>query len=395
MEPLRLTLVSPFDPSPPERADRRAHVGGVERAYLETARLLAARGHDVTLVCSSAGRHNVAVEHGVLMVRRPRRMTILRAPVASLAKEIGRDGGLVQVAATYPFTTGPVLRRARRLGLPAVLDFHFEPVPGSVLGRLGAAAFRRAGPRAYSLADAVIVRSLGYAQSAPSLANVPPSALRVVPNGIATERFRPASDATREGHILFVGRLVPYKGLDVLLDALHGLRARVPLVVAGDGPLRRRLEGRARRLGLPVRFLGRVPDDALPRLYQQAEATVLPSVNSQEAFGITLLESMACGTPVIASDLPGVGMVARLGGVVARPADARSLAGAIRAALSGPPLPRGRALADRIHADFSWSAVTDRLESVYKEVLAAHADRGRSGGREVTSHAHPRGQPVL
>ncbi len=409
---MRIALVCPFDPAPvgppggidaqgqapgdgrkvrkPDKAGKAAHVGGVERVFHELSRALADRGHDVTIVASTPGRPPAAVRRDrVRHVRGRRVATVLRTPVARLAHCIPREAEVVHVAATYPFTTGPALRTARRRGAATVLDFHFEPVPDSTAGRLAAAIYRHVDPPYYGLADAVVVRSLAYAANAPSLQGIAPTRLRVVPNGLDTERFCPEGETLHDDALLFVGRLVPYKGLDVLLDAVAKARPEERLVLAGDGPLRSRLERRARRLGIDATFLGRVSDTDLPRLYRGARLTTLPSINRQEAFGMVLVESMACGTPVLASDLPGVGDVARLGGWVSRPGDADDLARRLRMALDEAPRLHGQALARRIHDTFSWPAIARRFEAVYDEALALHQ------ARHTVPHAHPGGDPVL
>ncbi|MBI2077536.1 MAG: glycosyltransferase family 4 protein [Euryarchaeota archaeon] len=378
---MRVTLVSPFDP---HGAPEGAHVGGVERVYAELSHRLSARGHEVTLVSTTDGSQPDP-RPGVRVVQDRRRLTVLRTPVARLARHVTGDADIVQVPATYPFTTPPVLRRARRLGVPSVLDFHFEPVPGSAFGRVAADWYQRFGPRSYALADAVLVRSLAYARSAASLAHVPDSRWRVVPNGVDHLRFRPDGPRRPGDYLLFVGRLVPYKGLEVLLEALRLLVAPPRLVVAGDGPERQRWQRLAQALRVDVEWLGRVPEEDLAPLYRGARAAVLPSVSRQEAFGITLLESMACGTPVVASDLPGVAEIARLGGVTAPPGDAMALARTLRRLLHGSP-ERGPALATRIHGTFSWDAVVDRVLAVYKEVVGGPAF---DSPEEVRAVAYP------
>jgi glycosyltransferase involved in cell wall biosynthesis len=389
---MRVTLVSPFDPTPgPAGAPERAHVGGVERVFRHVSRELARRGHEVTLVCSSERAAPTTVEEGVRVVRARRHLTVLRAPVAWLSRHLLADSDVVHVAATYPFTTPRVLKRARRLGVPSVLDFHFEPAPGTGLGRLAAGLYGRVGPRSYRWADAVLVRSLSYGRTAPSLARVPEDRWRVIPNGVDTHRFHPNGSRGTGDYLLFVGRLVPYKGLDVLLRALARRPPGLPLLVAGDGPLRPTLEALARRLGVDARFLGHVPDADLPALYQGARATILPSVTQQEAFGLALLESMACGTPVVASQLPGVEEVARLGGLVAPPGDIDALAEAV-ARVVRDELPRGPALAARVREAYSWEAVTDRLLEVYAEVAGRAPPPSHP---EVMSRAHPRRDAVL
>jgi glycosyltransferase involved in cell wall biosynthesis len=393
-DPLHIALVCPFDPMPERAAAGQANVGGVERVFAEVSRRLAARGHGVTLLCSTDGRAGRREQDGVQVVRTRRRMTLFRTPVATLTRRLPYTADIVQVAATYPFTTPAVLHRARRLGIPSVLDFHFEPHLDSALGRLAARAYQRVGPPSYALAEAVLVRSLAYAARSPSLAAVPRDRLQVVPNGFDPQRFRPDGPLRKGDYLLFVGRLVPYKGLDVLLRALAKARVGPPLLVVGDGPLRPQLQQLARKLGVDAHFLGAVPDRELPALYRGARLTVLPSVNRQEAFGIVLAESMACGTPVLASALPGVEEVARAGGLTAPPGDVEAWAAALRSALEPGRLPRGAALAHKVRALYSWDAVTDRLLEVYRGVLSGRRP-GPAARPEVSPVAGPGGHPVL
>lgn len=385
---LRVTMLSPFDPMPEDEDARSgaaaAHLGGVERALAQAAIQLARRGHDVRVLCSTDGTPGSTRQEGVVVERVRRAAVLLRTPIVHLAGHIGPDAGIVHVPGTYPFTTGPALRRARRLGLPTVLDFHFEPHLEGFVGGTAAAAYRRWGHRSNSLADAVAVRSVAYARTAPGLSQVPDSKWNVVPNGIDPHRFRPAPSTRNatsdEGDgILFVGRLVPYKGVEVLLAAAARMRDAQPITVAGDGPLRAKLEGMAQRLGVRARFLGRVEDADLPGLYRSAALTVLPSVNRQEAFGMAILESMACGTPVVASDLPGVADVAREGGFVARCGNPQHLARQIERGLRPGSLPRGRPLAQRIHGSYSWEAVADRLEATYAHALGETPSEAAQG----------------
>lgn len=388
---MRLTLVSPYDPFPTACEADQVRVGGVERVFGELSRQLARRGHAVTLLCSTQGAARTSNEDGVNVVRVHRAGSFLGAPLVNLAHRIPANSDLVHVPATYPFTTPAVLRRAHKLGIPCVLDFHFEPHPPTGIGRVAAALYREVGPPAYGLADVVLLRSLAYGRRAASLAEVPEASWRVVPNGIDPARFNPEGSARKGDYILFVGRLVPYKGVEVLLSALARLPDAPPLIVAGQGPSEVGLKRLARQLGVAVTFLGRVPDDELPGLYRGACATILPSIAPQEAFGLSLLESMACGTPVVASDLPGVDEVARLGGVLARPGDAADLAEKLRTIDRENVFLRGPKLAARIHRSFSWDAVAGRLLSVYAEVLERPI-HDRTG---VTRIAHPRGDPVL
>lgn len=166
----------------------------------------------------------------------------------------------------------------------------------------------------------------------------------VIPFGIDLQRFerRDAAHAARVAalrrearapRLLFVGRLVYYKGVHVLLQALRDWPGSAILV--GDGPLEAELRAQAEALGVAdrVRWAGRVEDDELPAYYAAADAFVLPSVAITETFGVAQLEAMACGLPVVSTDLPtGVPWVNRHGesGLVVRPGDAAALGQALQ-----------------------------------------------------------------
>jgi glycosyltransferase involved in cell wall biosynthesis len=182
---------------------------------------------------------------------------------------------------------------------------------------------------------------------------------------------------------------VPYKGVDVLVRAMPRIHretgARVRIV--GDGPEAPRLKALARDLDAPVDFLGRVPQPDLARLYGEARVSVLPSVNTQEAFGIALLESMAAGTPVVASDLPGVREVASLAGATAPPGDPEGLAEAVVRAWRDPEAFGSPAeIRARVEARYAWPSIVERLEAVYADALSAVA---RPGGLPSESASTP------
>ena len=204
----------------------------------------------------------------------------------------------------------------------------------------------------------------------------------VVPFGVdtrrlvATDEVRVHVNALRARHqtpiLLFVGRLVPYKGVDVLLRALNGIEATTLLV--GDGPLRPVLETQVRELGLSrVRFLGEVSDTQLTALYHAADLFVLPSVTRAEAFGVVQLEAMACGVPVVSTNLrTGVPWVNQHDetGLVAPPGDADRLRQALHALLSDRPRREalGRYARARVHREFTLTRMVQLTSRLYREV---------------------------
>ena len=130
----------------------------------------------------------------------------------------------------------------------------------------------------------------------------------IIPNGVDTNFFR--TDASPEPpagdpELLFLGRLDPRNGLDTILDAMPRVLEYLPgarLTIAGDGPLRPVYERMARSLGSQVKFVGRVNGDR-PGHYARADMYLCPTTKA--SFGITLLEAMACGTPLVVSDITG------------------------------------------------------------------------------------------
>lgn len=210
-----------------------------------------------------------------------------------------------------------------------------------------------------------------------------PGEYHVVPNGVDVERFHPSVPPFERWrdrdkvNLLFVGRLDPRKGVQLLLHAMpevvertHG-RAR--LLIVGDSYLRPRYQASVpAALREHVVFLGHVPSSELPRWYATGDIFVSPA-SGNESFGIVLLEAMAAGRVVVASDIPGYRSVVipDQNGVMFPAGDERALARALsrlvedherRVVLAS----RGRARA----LEFAWPRVTDRIEAVYREALA-------------------------
>jgi glycosyltransferase involved in cell wall biosynthesis len=244
------------------------------------------------------------------------------------------------------------VRIAREMGVPAVVMVGGSDV--ALLARHGGR--RRCIQRALRAADAVVTVSRDLKAKVTDL-GVGPDKVHVVYRGISNDLFAPGDrlDARRRlgipagtSVLLWVGRMVPVKGLDVLLEACATLRGRgvdFRLCLVGDGPLRRSLESASHDRGLAdvVSFVGPQPHDMLPDWYQAADLTVLPS--RSEGVPNVLRESLACGTPVVASHVGGVAEVASGGSSqLVPPGDATALAEAIGRALAGPrPIVRAAA----------------------------------------------------
>jgi rhamnosyl/mannosyltransferase len=350
-------------------------IGGIENHVGQLARAQAAAGHTVTvLVTDPAGGGRVAVEQGVKVSRARRLATVASTPLSwDLARQLAAQRpDLTHLHVPYPVAEAAWLARGRP---PLVVTYHSDVVRQRALGALWAPGLRRLLQRAAR----VLATNPNYAASSPFLRRVEAGRLAIVPLGIDPAPFEAAREragwpATDGSRLVFVGRLRYYKGLEVLLAAMPSLPG-VTLTVIGDGPEGPALAAQAAALGLEarVRWLGSLPDEALPAQLAAADTYVLPAVARSEAFGIVLLQAMAAGLPLVTTELgTGTSWVNRHGetGLVVPPRDPAALAAALQA-LQADAARRealGRAGQARVRAEFTETAMVQRVEAVYREL---------------------------
>jgi phosphatidylinositol alpha-mannosyltransferase len=272
---------------------------------------------------------------------------------------------------------------AWRAGLPVVATFH-SWFPRSAGYRL----FRRPLQRMLDRHAATIAVSEPVVAA---LSRYFRARWDIIPNGVDTRVFtpegrRPPEAAAAGPRLLFLGRIEPRNGLGTLLAAMPRILARHPdavLTVAGDGPWRRHYERRARPLGASVRFVGRVFDDR-PAHYRAADLYLCPTAIA--SFGVTLLEAMACATPLVVAD--NVGFRAVIAGgpeaVVVPKDDPEAWAEATLALLADPARRAAMGRAGRAKAArFAWPRVARAELGIYERVL----------GRPASAAASPASRP--
>ena len=244
----------------------------------------------------------------------------------------------------------------------------------------------------FGLLPAMFDRFLTVSRFSASVLGVPAERTRVVYGGADPQRFAPDPVVPRDG-VLFLGRLTPHKGVDRLLRALpEGAR----LTVAGTGghdprPPQRGYPQLLRQLAgsRDVRFAGAVPEDDLPALYRAAAVFVLPTVRTDcygrsfaisELLGLSVLEAMASGTPVLASRIDGLPEVVRDGetGFLVEPGDVTELHDRLALLLADPALAArmGRRGREVVLEQFTWDACARRCLAAYEELLAPGRSRG-------------------
>jgi len=355
------------------------------------ARELAKLGHEVHVFTGSHTDRtgDGDAPHGVCVHRLKPVVRVGNAPLLAGLFPALRRFDLVHLHYPFFFGAETVLAASRAFGVPYVITYHNDVELQGRLAPLPRLYHRLIGRRVLAGARRLLftTRDYGLTSFAAHLARHPVTG--EMPNGVDIHRFSPTHDggAVRSRHgvgdgeclVLFVGgldRAHYFKGLGVLFDAIHRLGPDAPAVlVVGDGDLRSDYERQVYDLRLTgkVHFSGRVGDADLPFHYAAADMVVLPSVTRGEAFGVVLLEAMASGKPVIASDLPGVRAVVRAtgGGLLAPPRDSIALARRI-AGLAADPVRRkelGRTGRRSVEVGYAWPAIGRRLEATYQSVL--------------------------
>jgi phosphatidylinositol alpha-mannosyltransferase len=360
--------------------------GGVNQHVRYLYENLRLRGHDVRIISSSHGLQR-ASEGDVIRIGR------------GFSMPANGSVGTITLSPRFISQVDDILDRERF----DLLHFHEPFVPFLslvVLGRstsVNVATFHAFGgfSPAYQLGSRLMRPSIGRVHGRIAVSAVArhfidrffPGDYKVIPNGVDIGRFNRAvpiakwQDGTK--NILFVGRFEPRKGLLELLKAYRILRktgCNCRLLVVGGGPqakeARRYLA--TRKLG-GVEFLGRVSDEERDSLFKTADVYCSPATG-RESFGIVLLEAMAAGTPIVASDIHGYKGVLQRGqqGLLVPPGKPKELAGALAKLLSDDELRESMGRSGLARADeFSWERVTAKVEDYYGFVIRRLAAQGR------------------
>jgi len=359
--------------------------GGVTEHVHHTALELRRRGHEVTIITSHFMRGQPHRERGVERVGHN-----LLIPF---------NGAFVDLAVGFRLTHQ--LRRVFRQYDFDVLHTHAPLVPTLPLFAIRAATCAQVGTFHTTAGRSKLLEIAGpwlepIVQKLDARIAVSPTALEfsaryfpgdytVIPNGVDVDRFRPDVAPFPEWrepgrvNVLFVGRLDPRKGVHHLIAAIPEVLERTKgaarFLIVGNSYLRPKLEAAVPPSAKDsVRFLGHVPVEELPRWYATGDIFVSPA-SGNESFGIVLIEAMASGRAVIASDIPGYRSVVQPNenAVVVPPDNVPALASAIVELIQDPArrerlgrIGRERAL------EFSWPRVTDQIEAVYRCAQGRH-----------------------
>lgn len=359
-------------------------IGGIENHIRLLAQGLRAEGVDARMLVTNTGpRTRRQTVEGVPVTKTGRQAHILSTPISlpflfALRRQAA-DADIVHLHAPYPLAELAQLVLGH--GKTTVISYHSDIVRQRRTGELYAPLLRRVLQRAALVAAS----SPAYINSSPFLRELNHKC-RVIHHGIEVDRFFPfpptaCADAqnlrVRFGGrplLLFIGRLRHYKGVDVLIRAMHSVNAH--LLIVGTGPMDEPWQDLARSEDLAdkVTFLGDCAEEECLAARAAADIFILPSTNRAEALGIVQIEAMACGLPVISTEL-GTGTsyvnMHNQTGLVVPPNDPSALAAAINKLLADPQRraqmgERGR---KRVREEFSSPAMVRNTIAFYQEAM--------------------------
>ncbi len=369
---MKIAQVSPYSWDAP---------GGVQAHIRQLTKRLRGRGHEVLIL--SPGEYPGFDPPGVKIVGRPFHVrvngAVARICFSRSSQRVVRDA-LEEFAPDVVHAHDPLVTSTSRWATmqttaPVVATFHSYFAPDSLAGRcytalapFGASVWRR-------LAQRIAVSEAARESVSSRMGDEP---IRIVPNGTDVHVFERAVPAKlpKGRTILFVGRLEPRKGFPIAVRAFARLAQHysdLQLIVVGEGVEREAVEVLPRALRTRVHLLGRVSDNVLPTYYAAADVFIAPSLGS-ESFGIVLVEAMAAGLPIIASDIAGYREVVRAGreALLVPSGDPAALADSVQHLFEHPA--EARALSDAGHIRarrYDWDAILSTLEGIYGEALGA------------------------
>lgn len=354
-------------------------IGGVENYVSNLSREIAAMGHEVGVICADTCVKN-KVDSRICVKTLKSRVKIANTNITlSLPRALfNEDFDIIHTHLPTPWSADLSAIISKIKGKPLVLTYHSD-ITGQGIAHYIAGAYNLTALQILiRRADKIIVTRHTYLSE--HLRNQKKK-IAVIPIGVDSGIFRPIV-TKKMGDIFFLCVLDEYhefKGLDVLLGAVRAAKRDLPdikLIVGGDGALKDQYKRLSRSMGIEknVVFVGYIPDEQLTEYYNSCSMFVLPSIDSsRETFGIVLLEAMACGRPVVTTQItgPAEDINKYKAGLVVSPRNEKELAEAILCILKNPDLAgrmgfKGRKLAEE---KYNWKRIADKTVKLYEELV--------------------------
>ena len=359
------------------------YTGGVEKYVLDLSKELVKRGNDVTVVCANEPESKKEEILGGINVKRVSYIgKIANTNISPYFpfKILREEFDIIHAHFPTPWNLdwSALISLIKRK--PLVLTYHNDITnhpTSNILIYVYNNTFLKLALR---IAKKIIITQPDYLKYSKFLKPFKEK-IAVIPIGVDTANFRYTDRKKTGNEIFFLGVLDKfhrYKGLDYLIGALAKVRTLIPdvkLIVGGKGELAEEYKKLARKLGLEnnVKFIGYVGGKDLIKIYNQSQIFVLPSVSHEEGFGIVLLEAMACGTPVICTNIVGVAKDIEMNkaGIVVKPKNEKELSNALIKILKNKTDRKkmGENALELVQLKYSLDKMAESFEKIYEGVL--------------------------
>lgn len=360
--------------------------GGLERNVQGICEELKLRGHGVEVLCSTEEERSIDYVNSIKVTRIPmkipKKYSVTNVPMAIVknlrvvAFEMAAfmkksDADIIHIHLPNPWAClAALLSRKKNIFITYHSDIIEKPYTAPV-EIFNEKLLRRA--------KAIFATSKKYAEHSEMLSKFSKKNF-IAPNFVDEKKFVPKGIPHDGKRVLFVGRLISYKGLEYLIGAMKKISERIPnvkLIVIGGGMLEEKLKKQAEELdiGRFIEWRGELHENGTLHEYQSCDVFVLPSIYKSEAFGIVQLEAMSCEKPVISCDIEGSGVSwvnqNNETGFVVEPRDSDSLANAVIKILENKKLARkfGKAGRERVLKFFTRKKVVDGILKVYEKLV--------------------------
>ena len=360
------------------------YIGGVENYSYYLSRELVKLGHEVTVIC--ANEPNTKREELIEGIKVKRLSYIGKIANTNITPKLPfeilkEDFEIVHTHLPTPWSVDWSATISKIKNRPLVLTYHNDIVGDGFANYVAKFYNYTCLKLVLTRAAKIIITQPNYLESSPYLKKYE-NKIEVIPNGVDIIKFKPIKIEKGENTLFFLSVLDEfhrYKGLDYLFEALKRVKKEIPnvrLIVGGKGKLLNYHKQKVISMGLQdnVEFAGFIADEQIVEYYNKCDVFVLPSLSAkQEGFGIVLLEAMACGRPVVSTEIVGVAedIKERNAGRIVKPKDEKALAEAIIEILEDKNLARkmgknGRKL---VEEKYTWEKIAANVLNIYERLI--------------------------
>jgi glycosyltransferase involved in cell wall biosynthesis len=348
------------------------HLGGMENVAAQIAGGFAEKGYSVSVYTSDRGYTLSAVLDGNVPVHYLKSIEFAHTPILFTLffrlLALPRHS-LIHLHVAHAFSPEIVYMISRLRRIPYIAHIHLDVDPSGPLGFLLETYKKRCLKRVLRSAAKIICLSEAQKGLIAAKYALPLESLVVIPNGVAEIYFTGEKDQENAvPHLLFVGRLVAQKNLALLIEAIANMQTSVFLDIVGEGELRESIEALLQKHNLQnVKLHGKKTGAALIELYRSADLFLLPSL--KEGVSLAMLEALAAGLPVVASDVPELREILADCGVLVQDPSATNYARTLDTLLANKAMiSRLSALSVKKARSYAWNTVLDSIEEVYKGI---------------------------